>query len=162
MQDPHHQVWLENPEGKVPRGQICPACARYNARNIACVSIALRDYQVAMILRKYPPMDGYWALPGGYLDWNETTAECAAREFTEETGMKGTNSRLFGVYSDPGIDQDGRQNVGIFYLLDASGTPEPGDDALEVAWFDLHALPEKIAFNHRQVIEDFLNSNFCA
>ena len=41
------------------------------------------DSQVCLIRRKD---NGLWALPGGYQDLGETPAECAKREFYEETG----------------------------------------------------------------------------
>lgn len=153
-----HKEWLSNPNGKVPTGTICPHCARYNARNIACLGLVVRERQVLMIQRKHPPMKTYWALPGGYLDWHETTQECAMRELREETGLDGQTAKLFDVYSDPGMDEDGRQNVGIFYLIEASGKIRPGDDAADVAWFDFDKLPDKIAFNHREVIRDYLST----
>lgn len=151
-----HQHWLNNPTGLIPKGTICPHCTRYNARNIACLAIVINHNQVLFIARKNPPMAGYWALPGGYLDWDETTEECALRELNEETGLNGQINRLFKVYSRPDIDEDGRQNVGIFYLVNASGAVKAGDDAAQVEWFDLDKLPAKIAFNHREVIHDYI------
>lgn len=157
MKNDLHQEWMNNPTGKIETGTICPHCATFNARNVACLALAInQENQVLLILRKYEPMKDYWAIPGGYLDWNETTEECAVRELNEETGLNGKITKLFNVYSQTDIDHDGRQNVAIFYLVSATGEIKPGDDAIEAKWFDIQKLPEKIAFNHRDVINEYL------
>lgn len=149
------EEWKKYPTGKIGKGTICPTCARYNSRDIVCTALVIRDGKVLMVKRAGYPMIGYWGLIGGYLGWDELPEECVVRELKEETGLTGENPRLFGVYGDTNRDKNGRQNVGILYLVDVSGKEEPLDEVSEVGWFDLDDLPEKIAFDHRMMIEDY-------
>lgn len=150
-----HEGWKKHPKGNIPRGTICPTCFRYNSRDIVCTALVVRNGKVLMVKRGGYPMIGYWGLIGGYLGWDELPQEGVVRELKEETGLKGKNPRLFGVYGGTKRDKDGRQNVGILYLVDAVGRGKALDEVKEVKWFDLTDLPEKIAFDHRRMIEDY-------
>jgi len=152
-----NKIWLENPTGKIPKGTVCDCCGRYNSRNSVGHALVIQKNKVLMVLRAHDPMSGFWGLPGGYIDWDETLEECALRELQEKTGYIGKNPVLFGIYSGSKRDQDGRQNVGIVYLVDqfSADTATTPEEILDVTWFDLDKLPEKIAFDHRQIIEDY-------
>ena len=153
-----NQIWLDNPTGKIKKGQLCECCARYNSRNTCVHAIVIREDKLLLIKRGENPMKGWWALPAGYVDWDETLEECCLRELEEETSIKGEIKELLGVYSDPKRDEDGRQNLGIAYLVEGKvGDVQAGDDAVEIGWFDLESLPEKIAFDHRAMILDFVD-----
>jgi len=102
------------------------------------------------------PEKDKWCLPGGYLNWNETIEESAEREFLEETGHQVRNMKIFKVYSSPKRDKDGRQNIGFCLTCQVGekiGTPD--HEVKEMRWFDLDDLPEKIAFDHQQMINEF-------
>ncbi len=95
-----------------------------------------------------------WALPGGKLEENETTEECAIREMKEETGLEIKIVKLIGVYSDPKRDQ--REIVSVAYLAKrVSGMLKSGDDAKEAKWFELINFP-KLAFDHEKIIKNIL------
>ena len=59
--------------------------------------------QILLIKRKNQPYRNHWALPGGYLDQDETTAQGALRELKEETGLSADNAEFLGFYDDPMI-----------------------------------------------------------
>lgn len=153
-----NEAWLANPQGKIPKNSLCPTCAKYNARNTTCHALVVRDERILMIKRGGNPMKGWWALPAGYIDWDETVEECTLRELKEEAGVDGEIVGLLGVYSDPKRDEDGRQNIAIVYEVKVRNESMAlaGDDAAETVWFSLDALPEQIAFDHRQIISDYL------
>jgi 8-oxo-dGTP diphosphatase len=111
--------------------------------------------RVLLVRRKYPPFQGHFALPGGFVEVGETTDAAALRELLEETGMEGAAVGLVGVYSDPA--RDPRHHViGIVYLVQAtSDALHPGDDA-EAAEFVSEWERQKLAFDHRNVIADAL------
>lgn len=110
---------------------------------------------VLLIRRKYPPFEGQFALPGGFVEIGETTEAAALRELAEETGIEGSSPRLIGVYSDPARDQR-HHVVSIAYLVRArSYNVSAGDDAAD-ARFVANWQQEKLAFDHRQIIADAL------
>ena len=109
--------------------------------------------RVLLIHRKNPPFQGQYALPGGYVEYGETTEHAAARELAEETGLTAVNVSLIGVYSDPHRDPRGHV-VSVAYRTEVAGYDlRPGDDAAGAAfvtnWNDL-----ELAFDHRRIIED--------
>ena len=66
------------------------------------------DLQVLLIKRKKPPFKGRWALPGGFIQMNESLEDSALRELAEETGIR--QIRLLtqlGAYGDPKRDPRG-------------------------------------------------------
>ena len=152
-----HQDWVAHPTGASPTGTWCEHCKRYNARVSTCTMIAIKDSQILMVLRKTDPQKGFWSFPGGYMSWNETVKDCAIREFEEETGFTITSAKLHGVYSDPKRDLDGRQNIDHCFIGEVGEKmgEKDSEEIGEVKWFDLDNLPDKIAFDHRQMIEDY-------
>lgn len=115
--------------------------------------IAVKDRQVYLIERKWPPL-GY-ALPGGFVDVGETTADAARREFKEETGMDFIVQGLVGVYDDPKRDPR-RHVVSVAYWGTWEGEPQAGDDALAVHLWDMHKPPQ-MCFDHEKILQDFRN-----
>jgi 8-oxo-dGTP diphosphatase len=109
--------------------------------------------RLLLIRRKHPPFRGQYALPGGYVEYGETTEHAAARELAEETGLVAANLSLIGVYSDPDRDPRGHV-VSIAYRIAVAGyDSHAGDDAADVAfvanWENLD-----LAFDHRKIVED--------
>jgi 8-oxo-dGTP diphosphatase len=110
---------------------------------------------VLLVRRKYPPFQGEFALPGGFVETGETTEAAALRELMEETGIEGSTPRLIGVYSDPARDER-HHVVSIAYLVQAkSYVVHAGDDAAD-AHFVANWQQEKLAFDHRKIISDAL------
>ena len=107
-----------------------------------------RMFEVLLVERKNPPYG--WALPGGFVDYGESTENAVVRELKEETGLTGINVKLVDVASDP--TRDPRQHtVSIIYKVDAEGEPIAADDAKNVGWFDLFNLPD-MAFDHKKIL----------
>jgi ADP-ribose pyrophosphatase YjhB (NUDIX family) len=100
---------------------------------------------------------GKWALPGGYLDINETTQQAAIRETTEETGYQTEITDLFRINDSPKRPREkNRQSVALIYLMKPlKKTGEPDHEIDQVKWFNLDKLPQSkdIAFDHHQTIE---------
>ena len=109
---------------------------------------------VLLIERKHPPYEGMWALPGGFLNMDETLEEAALRELQEETGITGVMLEQFHTYSEVNRDPRHRTITTVFigYLNDNTIEPEAGDDAAEVKWFALEKLPP-LAFVHGEVMK---------
>ncbi len=66
--------------------------------------VVLNDNNVLLIKRLNTPFKDHWALPGGFIDIDETLEEAAYRELSEETGVKNICLKPFKVYDTPGRD----------------------------------------------------------
>ena len=113
--------------------------------------------QILLIQRKDPPFQVKWALPGGFMEMDETLEEAARRELEEETGIKAGELIRFDTYDKPGRDPRGRTITQVFVAIwkESMGDPVASSDALQVQWFDLTDLPE-LAFDHDRIIADVI------
>ena len=112
-----------------------------------------RKTEVLLIQRKNPPFRGGWALPGGFVDLDETLEKAVVRELFEETGLKNIQLKQMHAFSTPGRDPRGHTISVVFWgILENDQKPKAGDDAQNAKWFDLNKLP-KLAFDHDEVIE---------
>lgn len=122
-----------------------------------CVVIDRNDKKILLIERKNDPFKNMWALPGGFVEENETVKAGAMRELKEETGLNHIKMELIDVFSDPERDPRGRI-ITAAYLARVNNTdlkPVAGDDAGKVQWFPLDDLPP-LAFDHSLIIEEAL------
>jgi len=111
-------------------------------------------WHLLLIERKDNPYAGCWALPGGFMNIDETLEQCAARELEEETGLKNVTLEQVHAFSDLDRDPRGRTISVLFYGI-VSGDHEKilaGDDAASCRWFPLDNLPP-MAFDHRKMVE---------
>src|SRR5512143_183200 len=112
---------------------------------------------IILIRRKNPPAG--WALPGGFVDYGETLEDAAVREAKEETGLDVRLVRQFHSYSDP--HRDPRQHtISTVFLAEADGKYAAGDDAAVVGVFSARDLPDNLAFDHRQILEDYITGRY--
>lgn len=115
------------------------------------------DHGIILIKRKNPPAG--WAIPGGFVDYGESLEQAAIREMKEETGLDIKLIRQFHTYSDPGRDPR-HHTVSTIFIATASGKPEAADDAIDIGIFTRDSLPGEIAFDHRQILEDYFNGKY--
>jgi len=137
----------------IPNNQPCPHCGRYNNRAVTVDAVIIEGNKVLLIKRGVEPFKGYWALPGGHTDWDETVEDSVKREVKEEIGVEVASLKQIGLYSDP--KRHPKQSINISYEVEIKGEPKAGDDAKECTWFELNDLPE-LAFDHKKIIEDYL------
>lgn len=119
--------------------------------------IQLLDYpghSIVLIERKNPPFG--WAIPGGFVDVGEALECAAVREAKEEVCLDVELTALLGLYSQPQRDPRGH-TVTAVYAAQAHGQPQAADDAKSVKVFQLDDLPDELAFDHRLILEDYLN-----
>jgi len=111
------------------------------------------SYSVLLIQRKNWPFEGRWALPGGFVDIDETTDNAVVRELYEETGLSGVEMVQLHTFSGVNRDPRGRTVSVVYYgYADAAKSEvKGGDDADKAAWFPLHDLPP-LAFDHDEVM----------
>ena len=136
---------------------ICPHCRKQSKRYrnpIPTVDIIIQiEDRIVLIERRNQPFG--WALPGGFVDYDESLEEAAIREAREETGLTVEDLRQFRAYSDP--DRDPRQhNISLVFTAEASGEPLAGDDAKVARLFYLDNLPTQLCFDHAQILRDYV------
>ncbi len=115
------------------------------------------DGGIVLIQRKNPPPG--WAIPGGFVDYGETLEGAVCREMKEETCLDINLVRQFHTYSDPKRDPR-HHTVTTIFIATASGTPEAADDAKDIGIFTRDNLPQDMAFDHRQILEDYFNKKY--
>ena len=113
--------------------------------------------KVLLIQRGYEPYKGCWAFPGGFMEMDETTKECAIRELEEETGLRLDNMVQVGAYSKVDRDPRGR-TITIAYLaiVDEQLSVIAQDDAAMAEWFSIKNLPT-LAFDHNEIMTDAIS-----
>ncbi len=125
-------------------------------RHTVVDGILVKDNKVLLIRRaKNLIHGGKLALPGGYLDRNETIFDAVRREVKEETGYEIKNPKLFNIISDPSRKED-RQNVAFVFIVEVGEqTGKPDKEVDGMAWYDLEKLPakEETAFDHHEVLD---------
>jgi len=120
-----------------------------------CVVITKEaEPKVLLIQRGFDPYKGYWAFPGGFVNMDETTEQCAIRELEEETGLKVATIHQIGAYSKVDRDPRGRTiTVAYLAIIDKPIAVTGRDDAAKAEWIPLLALPE-LAFDHVDIMRD--------
>ena len=112
--------------------------------------------RVLLIQRGNDPYKGCWAFPGGFMDMDETAAQCAIRELKEETGLTVSEVRQIGAYSKVDRDPRGRTvSVAYLSLVDYPQEVCGLDDAAKAQWFPVSSLPP-LAFDHAEIMRDAL------
>ena len=113
--------------------------------------------KIVLIKRKNPPSG--WAIPGGFIDYGESAEATARREAKEETGLEIEGLNQFHAYSDPQRDPR-RHTISIVFVAQARGKPRAGDDAADIGLFDRDTLPADLAFDHRQILDDYFSKKY--
>lgn len=132
----------------------CPECGYVfylTPAPVTCVLVE-RDGAILLVRRKYPPREGHWCLPAGFVEVGESPGESAVREVREETGL---DVEITGLIDSWASDEDPRTPVVSFAFAArvVGGKLEPGDDADEAEFFDRQSVPTGIAFStHRDLI----------
>ncbi len=121
------------------------------------ISLPNGNTGIVLIRRKNPPHG--WALPGGFVDYGESLEAAATREAFEETSLSVELVRQFHTYSDPRRDPRGH-TISTVFIARASGAPTGADDAAEAAVFGSGELPDDMAFDHGEIIADYLAGRY--
>jgi 8-oxo-dGTP diphosphatase len=136
----------------------CPKCAFVTRRHrnpVPTVDIIIeyQDQGLILIERANPPHG--WALPGGFVDYDESLEAAAIREAREETGLTVTLLGQFHTYSDPRRDPR-RHTITTVYVAQGFGAPKAASDARGLAVFAPEQLPPVLAFDHSLILAEYL------
>lgn len=130
------------------------------AVTVDCVVFGLDSgtLKILLIKRTSPPFAGCWALPGGFVDADETLDAAARRELEEETGLRDVFLEQLYSFGDPGRDPRGHTVSVAYYALvrQDQHTPIAATDAEDAVWYPTNRLP-KLAFDHDKIIKTAIN-----
>ena len=149
-------VELRVPDGDDRDRHVCISCGTIHYQNprIIVGMLATHGDRVLLCRRAIEPRLGYWTLPAGFMENNETTVQGAHRETWEEAHARVVNEVFYRVFDLPHISQ-----VYMFYrgeLLD--GGYGIGPESSEVALFHEHEIPwHELAF---PVVQETLREFF--
>ena len=94
--------------------------------------------KVLLIQRGDEPYKGCWAFPGGFMNMDETTEQCAIRELEEETGLKVNEVHQIGAYSKVDRDPRGRTiTVAYLAIIEKPVSVVGQDDAAKAEWWPI-------------------------
>lgn len=121
--------------------------------DVVMMSIRQRDLQVLLIQRRSWPFEGTWAIPGGFVNIDESLETAAKRELQEETGLQDVYLEQLYTFGDPGRDPRTRVITIVYFALLASERLQvkAADDAANVGWFSVYELPS-LAFDHEKIL----------
>ncbi len=152
---------------RVPAGDdrsrlVCDACGfvRYDNPKVVVGAICQWQGQILLCRRAIPPRPGFWTIPAGFLELNETTAEGAQREVREEACAEIEIGPLVGIYDVPHISQ-----LYVVYAAEMTRADfAAGPESLEVGLFDWDNVPwELLAFSSISwALERFRAGDFTA
>lgn len=115
--------------------------------------------KILLIKRRTLPFVGYWALPGGRVEHEETVEQAITREVKEETGLEVAIVHKVGEYHEQGV-QDGIEYdyyPACFLVKVVGGEIKKQESEIEdIKLFSLNSVPSALAFKHTQMIKDYL------
>ncbi len=113
--------------------------------------------KVALIKRGVAPYQGRWAIPGGFVQMEESLEDAARREIQEEAGLNNVFLEQLYTFGDPKRDPRGRIITVAYYALVPGEklTLAASTDAAEARWFSINELP-KLAFDHAKILAEAL------
>ena len=115
------------------------------------------NQNVILIKRKYFPYKGKYALPGGFIQYDEDAKQAVIREVREETNLVVDIEKKIGTYDRKGRDPRGRIVSTAFKcrLIKDLSTMAGGDDAVVVESIPVEKVKQMdLAFDHKQILKD--------
>lgn len=140
-----HPVELKDVEGDERQRFVCDACStiHYQNPNIVAGCLPIWEDKIMLCRRAIEPRKGFWNIPSGYMENEETVEDGALREVWEEACIRVKIRSLHTIFSIPHISQ-----VYMHFLADMPDLNfAPGIESLEVALFTEEEIPwDTIAF----------------
>jgi 8-oxo-dGTP diphosphatase len=156
--------------GELDGWRLCPRCGAElggDAARLACDACGFIVYasskptagalcvdngRVLLARRAHPPFQGFWDIPGGFLDEGEDPLDGLRRELREETGLEVEPQRFLGIWMDRyGGDSTAEATLNLYWAVRVvGGEAAPADDVSEFRWFGRDELPaaDELAFEN--------------
>ncbi|MGX1099828.1 NUDIX domain-containing protein [Amorphus sp. MBR-141] len=142
--EPKPDFHYVTPHGEDRERAVCTHCGfvSYENPKIVAGSVVRADGKILLCRRAIHPRKGFWTIPAGYLELNESPEEGARREASEEACATIRLTSLLAVYTIHRLSQ-----VQIIYRAELDGAFAAGPESLEVALVDWDEIPwGEIAF----------------
>lgn len=133
---------------------------KFRGRTVTAI-IEFPNHKILLVKRATMVFKGYWALPGGRVNAGETVEQAVVREVEEETGLHVKIVRKIGEYHESGV-QDGIEYdyyPACFLVKPIEGNIDRQETEVEeIRMVDLKNIPEKLAFEHATMINDYMRT----
>lgn len=143
-----------------------PSGLRLNAAitvDLVVLTVQDDELMVLAVRRGVAPYRGRWALPGGFVGYDEDFLDAAERELAEETGVASMRAHLeqLASYGSPRRDPRGRVvTVAHLALVPRLEQPTAGTDAADARWVPVREFLDgstRLAFDHHRILTDGLD-----
>ena len=131
---------------------------RFVGRTTAAV-VEFQDKRILLVKRRTIPFRGYWALPGGRVEGEETVEQTVVREVKEETGLDVEIVRKIGEYREKGLKDEVEYDYSpACFLVRPVGGEMRGQESEveEMKLVSLKEIPVRLAFEHSRMIQDYV------
>jgi 8-oxo-dGTP diphosphatase len=122
--------------------------------DVVIFTLQHHELHVLLVQRKRWPHEGRWALPGGFINIDESLEQAARRELEEETGVRDIYLEQLYTFGDPKRDPRTRV-ISVAYIALVSAdkqTLRVSDESTDVRWFPVRRLPGPLAFDHDTIL----------
>ena len=122
--------------------RICEQCGFIHFRDpkVAAIVVILQEGRMLLVRRSVWPEDGKWALPAGFIDYEEDPRDAAIREVQEETGL---TVRITEVVDVLGHQKEGSASIALLFRGEViGGTLTPGDDVDDTRFVALDEIAD--------------------
>lgn len=132
---------------------------KYKPPLLAVDAIVLNNKnEILLMKRNIAPFRGQWVVSGGHVEYGERTEKAVLREVREETGLRCKIVKLLGVYSNPKRDPRYHTVSTAYVLRVIGGKLRNSFESREQRFFVSSKLPDRLGFDHRQILKDYVIS----
>lgn len=111
---------------------------------------------IVLIKRKYPPFQGFYALPGGFIEEGEKPQQALLRGVKEETNLVVKIVEKIGIFNEEGRNPRGNIHTTAYKCItNNTSNMRSGDDSKEVELIPIERLKDmELAFDHKKILKE--------